>query len=74
MSGTSVVDKVSEFARVGDEIQSRLFAAAERVDRLDATLPYSERPKILRELRQLWAIGDELASHHSRVRACLTLD
>ena len=69
----SMVDRLTEFGREADEIQARLYAAAEEGDRLDSTLKGDARHRIADAVRRLHAIADELAAHASRSRIHLQL-
>lgn len=68
-----MVDHLNEWTRTNDEIQGRLYRAAEQVDLLDRTLPLPTRHQLVAALRRLWAVADELAAHGSRLRATLNL-
>ena len=70
---TTMLDRLDDLTRAGDEIQGRLYRAAERVDRLDVDLPPARRAQLVPALRELWAVADELAAHASRFRAALNL-
>ncbi len=67
----AMVDRLNDLTRTGDEIQGRLYRAAERVDQLDASLPPAKRSQLVPALRELWSVADELAVHASRLRSAL---
>ena len=68
-----MVDRLNELTKIGDEIQGRLYAAAERVDRLDRSLLPSKRAQLAPALREVWSIADELIVHSCHTRISLNL-